>query len=97
MLDYRRAHHPGGIYFFTVNILQRTRDDLHTRHIDLLLDAVRSVLREPAICFLRVSPQDAFSLEDVSDLFGLCHKVTPRKPKLYDPVNVTEFRTALFG
>ena len=46
MPDYRRAYHPGGAYFFTVNLLRRTDNDLLTRHIDLLRDAVRSVRRE---------------------------------------------------
>ena len=43
MPDYRRAYHPGGTYFFTVNLLERTDNDLLTRHIDVLRDAVRVV------------------------------------------------------
>jgi len=43
MPDYRRAWHPGGTYFFTVNLLQRQENDLLTRHIDLLRQTVRSV------------------------------------------------------
>jgi putative transposase len=43
MPDYRRAWHPGGTYFFTVNLLQRHGNDLLTRHIDLFRQAVRSV------------------------------------------------------
>ena len=43
MPDYRRAWHPGGTYFFTVNLLERHGNDLLTRHIDLLRDTVRSV------------------------------------------------------
>jgi putative transposase len=43
MPDYRRAWHPGGTYFFTVNLLQRQGNDLLTRHIELLREAVRSV------------------------------------------------------
>ncbi len=43
MPDYRRAWHPGGTYFFTVNLLQRQGTDLLTRHIDLLRAAVKSV------------------------------------------------------
>jgi putative transposase len=43
MPDYRRAWHPGGTYFFTVNLLQRHDNDLLTRHIDMLRDGVRSV------------------------------------------------------
>lgn len=45
MPDYRRARRPGGIYFFTVNLHQRGDNDLLTRHIDLLRDAVRNVRR----------------------------------------------------
>jgi putative transposase len=36
MPDYRRAWHPGGTYFFTVNLLQRQGNDLLIRHIELL-------------------------------------------------------------
>ncbi len=43
MPDYRRALHSGGTYFFTVNLLQRQGNDLLTRHIALLRDAVQSV------------------------------------------------------
>jgi len=43
MPDYRRAWHPGGTYFFTVNALQRQNNDLLVRHINLLRDAVRAV------------------------------------------------------
>ena len=43
MPDYRRAWHPGGTYFFTVNLLQRNGNDLLTQHIDLLREVVRSV------------------------------------------------------
>ena len=43
MPNYRRAWHPGGTYFFTVNLLQRHGNDLLTRHITLLRDTVRSV------------------------------------------------------
>ena len=45
MPNYRRVYQPGGIYFFTVNLLQRTNNDLLTRHIDHLRDAVRTVQR----------------------------------------------------
>jgi len=34
---------PGGTYFFTVNLLNRQRNDLLTKHIDLLPKAVFSV------------------------------------------------------
>jgi putative transposase len=43
MPDYRRAWHPGGTYFFTVNLLQRQGNDLLTRHVESLREAVRSV------------------------------------------------------
>ncbi len=43
MPDYRRAWHPGGTFFFTVNLLHRNGNDLLTRHIDLLRKAVGSV------------------------------------------------------
>jgi putative transposase len=45
MPDYRRAWHPGGTYFFTVNALQRHGNDLLTRHIDLLREVIRQVRR----------------------------------------------------
>lgn len=45
MPDYRRAWHPGGTYFFTVNLLQRHGNDLLTRHVDLLRNTVRSARR----------------------------------------------------
>jgi putative transposase len=35
MPNYRRAWHPGGTYFFTVNLLERSGNDLLVRHIDL--------------------------------------------------------------
>ena len=43
--DYRRHRVPGGCYFFTVNLLERRGNDLLTRHIDFLRDAVRLVRR----------------------------------------------------
>lgn len=43
MPNYRRAWHPGGTYFFTVNLLQRSGNDLLVRHIDLLHESVRAV------------------------------------------------------
>ncbi len=45
MSNYRRLYLPGGIYFFTVNLLQRHGNDLLVRHIDLLREAVRNVRR----------------------------------------------------
>ena len=43
MSNYRRAWHPGGTYFFTVNLLRRHHNDLLTRHITLFRDIVTSV------------------------------------------------------
>jgi len=42
--NYRRLWHPGGTYFFTLNLLDRERD-LLVRHIDLLRETVRHVRR----------------------------------------------------
>jgi putative transposase len=46
MPNYRRARYPGGTYFFTVNLRERSDTDLLTRHIDNLRDAVRTVRRK---------------------------------------------------
>lgn len=46
MPNYRRAWHPGGTYFFTVNLLERSGNDLLTRHITELREAVRLVRRD---------------------------------------------------
>ena len=43
MPDYRRAWHPGGTYFFTVNALRRRDNDLLIRHIQVLREVVRQV------------------------------------------------------
>ena len=43
MPDYRRAWQAGGTYFFTVNLLQRTGNDLLTRQVALLREVVRAV------------------------------------------------------
>ena len=43
MPNYRRAFHDGGIYFFTVNLLQRKNNDLLIRYIHLLRDAIKQV------------------------------------------------------
>ena len=43
MPNYRRAWYPGGTYFFTVNLLERSGNDLLVRHIDLLRESVRAV------------------------------------------------------
>ena len=42
MPNYRRARHPGGLYFFTVNLAER-RNDLLVRHVGRLRECVRSV------------------------------------------------------
>ena len=72
MPDYRRAWHPGGTYFFTVNLLQRQGNDLLTRHIELLRAVVKSVrqrhpftihgwavLPEHLHCVIELPPDDA--------------------------------------
>jgi putative transposase len=72
MPDYRRAWHPGGTYFFTVNLLQRQGNDLLIRQIDLLREVVASVRqRHPFIihgwvvlpehlhCVIELPPNDA--------------------------------------
>ena len=43
MPNYQRVYQPGGTYFFTVNLLERAGNDLLTRQIDHLRDAVRIV------------------------------------------------------
>jgi putative transposase len=43
MPNYRRAFIPGGTWFFTVNLLERHRNDLLVREIELLREAVRRV------------------------------------------------------
>ena len=40
-MDYRRAWHKGGTYFFTVNLLQRKNNDLLVRHIDVLRTVIK--------------------------------------------------------
>lgn len=42
-MDYRRAWHKGGTYFFTVNCLQRKNNDLLVRNIDLLREVIAKV------------------------------------------------------
>lgn len=42
-MDYRRAWHQGGTYFFTVNCLQRKDNDLLVRHINLLREVIANV------------------------------------------------------
>ncbi len=43
MPEYRRIWQPGGVYFFTVNLLQRHGNDLLVRRMDLLRRVVKSV------------------------------------------------------
>ncbi len=40
MPNYRRAWHPGGTYFFTINLLERTDSDFLVRHVSLLREAI---------------------------------------------------------
>jgi putative transposase len=46
MPNYRRVFIPGGIWFFTVNLLQRWGNDLLVREIDLLWHIVRTVRKK---------------------------------------------------
>ncbi len=72
MPDYRRAWHPGGTYFFTINLLQRQDNDLLTRHIETLRSVVKSVqqrhpfrihgwvvLPDHLHCVIELPPNDA--------------------------------------
>lgn len=72
MPDYRRAWHPGGTYFFTVNLLQRQGNDRLTRHSDVLRGSVRIVrhrrpfaihgwvvLPDHLHCVIELPPNDA--------------------------------------
>jgi len=42
-MDYRRAWHPGGTYFFTINLLERAGNDLLVRHADALRTSISQV------------------------------------------------------
>jgi putative transposase len=42
-MDYRRIWHPGGAYFFTINLLQRKDNDLLIRHTQSLRESVKTV------------------------------------------------------
>jgi len=42
-MDYRRAWHKGGTYFFTVNCLQRQNNDILVRHIDFLREVIAKI------------------------------------------------------
>jgi putative transposase len=42
-MNYRRAWHAGGTYFFTLNLLQRRNNDLLIQFIDILRDVVKHV------------------------------------------------------
>ena len=46
MPNYRRTLLEGGIYFFTVNLLQRKDNDLLVRHINHLRDAIKQVRQQ---------------------------------------------------
>ena len=43
MPKYRRAWHPDDTYFFTVNFLERSGNDLLVKHIDALRAAIRAL------------------------------------------------------
>ncbi|MGZ8272028.1 MAG: REP-associated tyrosine transposase [Methylophilus sp.] len=42
-MDYRRAWHAGGTYFFTLNLLMRKDNDLLVKHVDILKIAINQV------------------------------------------------------
>jgi putative transposase len=42
-MDYRRIWHPGGTYFFTINLLQRKGNDLLIRHVSALRESIKTV------------------------------------------------------
>ena len=42
-MNYRRAWHMGGTYFFTVNLLQRKNNRLLVEHVDVLRRVVKTV------------------------------------------------------
>jgi putative transposase len=57
MRTYQRAHIPGAIFFFTVNLAERHENDLLLHHIDALREAFRKTKRDhpfalDAICVL---------------------------------------------
>ncbi|MFA6041268.1 MAG: transposase [Methylophilus sp.] len=42
-MDYRRAWHAGGTYFFTLNLLKRKDNDLLVKHVNVLKNAIKQV------------------------------------------------------
>ncbi|QWF71347.1 transposase [Methylomonas paludis] len=46
MPDYRRYRIPGGCYFFTVNLLERSQNNLLVRHIDNLRKSVQATRKK---------------------------------------------------
>jgi REP-associated tyrosine transposase len=42
-MDYRRAWHAGGTYFFTINLLERQNNHLLIAHIDEIKNAIKQV------------------------------------------------------
>ena len=93
MPDYRRAWHPGGTYFFTVNLLQRHDNDLLIRHIDELRESVRWVKRrhtfvihawvillEHLHCVMELPPNDAdFSVRWRLIKLGFSRSIPPKE------------------
>ena len=95
MPDYRRAWHPGGTFFFTVNLLQRQGNDLLTRHIETLRDSVRRVRRfypfhihgwvvlpEHLHCVIELPPQDVDFATRWRLIKMVFSKATPRTERL---------------
>ncbi|MFC5695256.1 transposase [Pseudomonas sp. GCM10022186] len=90
MSNYRRAHAPGGTWFFTVNLHNR-RDDLLIREIELLRRVVRKtmlnhpfridawvVLPEHMHCLWTLPPDDGdFALRWKSIKLGFSRRIPP--------------------
>lgn len=48
-MDYRRAWHKGGTYFFTVNCLERKDNYCLVRNIDLLREVIEIIGDRPQL------------------------------------------------
>ncbi len=46
MPNYKRMHRPGGMWFFTVNLLQRRHNNLYRRERELLRQSVQKSVWE---------------------------------------------------
>ena len=81
-MDYRRAWHAGGTYFFTVNLLQRRDNDLLVKHIDILRMWLKK-LRVKNLKKLPQPPENLFSCTTDRQV-GPDYKICPvlRQPSL---------------